>query len=405
MQIDKQRIRIDYAPLNIAVSTVLLSPNSPVVQTYNGFTGEFDPDRELTPTVILPQVVASAADQSWKEPYSNRYLADMKWFANGKDISTLNDWEGKYTIDQTESSMRGALSVRRNFMPGEQVALHFEGKLVDSRLGVSHDIITEPITLACADKSQNMYSLGIGDDQIIQYDPFKDKLFLYEHKVAHGLIQASSATQTAATDENSYLRGISVTLFMGDVSMPTNEYSIKLYRISGTANITLTELTAGKDELVSLSNNRITLDLRLIDKGDYLIKATAEGREVAQMQFSVNRISPAFSVRYKNGTAINPSDTQRYNEVMVDTDGNIVECPGSIIKFEWFTDTKAKTAVQHNEGDVTTFLLSKTGIGNSYDDSWLSIYVTAEPKAAHKVATDENGNTFTDASGNPYIFN
>lgn len=405
MQIDKQRIRIDYAPLNVAVSMVVLTPNSPVVQVYNGFTDEFDPDRELTPTILLPQVVASAADGSWGDPYSNRFLADMKWFANGKDIATLNEWTDKYEINQTDTSLKGALTVKKNLMPGESVALHFEGVLVDNRLGTRIPIQTEPLTLSTSDKSQTMYSIGIGDDQIIQYDVFKDKLFAYDYKVAQGLITPSSATQASAKDENCYLREIDVTLFAGNEPMEGGDYSIKLYRISGTASPSLTELKAGSEELVALTPTKITLDLRLIEKGDYLIKATAENREVAQMQFSVNRINPAFSVRYKNGTDISPSDTQRYNEVMVDTDGNIVECPGSIIKFEWFTDTQAKTGVKHNEGDVTLFLLSKTGIGNSYNDSWLSTYVTAEPKPAHKIATDKNGNIYTDKNGNPYIFN
>lgn len=404
MQIDKQRIRIDYAPLSIAVSTVLLTPNSPLVQVYNGFTDEHDPDRELTPTVILPQVVAAAADQSWKEPYSNRFLADMVWYANGKNIATLSEWTGKYSIDQTETSLRGALTIKKNLMPGEQIALHFEGVLVDNRLGTRIPIATEPVTLSTSDKSQNMYSVGIGDDQIIQYDSFKDKLFLHEYKVAQGLITDSSAAKTAATDENSYLREIPVTVYMGNEPMASG-YSIKLFRITGTSTPQLTELTAGNDELVALSATKITLDLRLIQKENYLIKAIAENREVAQIQFSVSRLNPSFSVRYKNGTAINPGDTQRYNEVMVDTDGNIVECPGSIIKFDWYTDTEAKTGVQHNEGDVTIFLLSKTGIGNSYNDSWLSTYVTAEPKEAHKIATDASGNIYTDAKGNPYIFN
>lgn len=404
MQIDKQRIRIDYAPLNVAVSTVLMTPNSPLTQVYNGFTDEHDPDRELTPTVILPQVVAAAADGSWGDPYSNQFLADMKWYANGKDITTLAEWTDKYAINETVTSMRGALTIKKNLMPGESVALHFEGVLVDNRLGTRIPIATEPVTLSTSDKSQNMYSIGIGDDQIIQYDPFKDKLFLYDFKVSHGLLPASSAAQAAATDENAYIREIPVTVYKGNEPM-TTDYSLKLYRITGTSSPVLTEMKAGTDELIGITATKITLDLRLVQKENYLIKAISENREVAQIQFSVSRLNPSFSVRYKNGTAINPGDTQRYNEVMVDTDGNVVECPGSIIKFDWYTDTEAKKGVQHNEGDVTLFLLSKTGIGNSYNDSWLATYVTAEPKEAHKVATDASGNIYTDASGNPYIFN
>lgn len=405
MEISKKNIRIDYAPLNVAVSVVILTPNSPVTQVFNGFTGEYDPDRSLTPTVILPQVVASAADGSWPQPYSNQYLANMKWFANGEDITTLKDWEGLYVIEQS-GSIRGAIRVKRNLMPGEQISLHFTADLVDSRLGINNPIKTDPIVLSTADKSQNMYSVGIGDDQIIQYNAFKDKLFLYDFKVSHGLMAASTSARSAAKDENSYERDINVHVFRGDEEI-NDGYEIKLFRVNpGSANVSYTEMTVGNDlELTAITRKQISLDLRLIPKGDYVIRIIAENREVAQIQFSINRINPAFAIRTTNGTAINPSDTQRYDEVMVDTDGNIVECPGSIIKFIWKTDTVAKKGVVHNEGEATQFLLSDTGIGSSYNDSWMEIFVEAEPKNAHKVATDKDGNIFTDASGNPFIFN
>ncbi len=401
MEISKKRIRIDYAPLNVAVSVVNITPNSPVVQVFNAFTNQYEPNRALSPTVILPQVVASATDNSWGDPHSNHALAEMKWFANGVDISTLSEWDNLYAIN-TVGSHRGAISIYRNFSPGEQVSLHFEGVLADNRLGVNIPIKTEPIVLSCSDKSQNMYSLSIGDDMIIQYNPFKDKLFLYEYKVAHGLIQASTAAKNAATDENSYNRSIQITLFSGE-QIQTSGYTIKLFRVNSATSFT--ELVAGEDEVVSISPTQVTLDLRLVKKSDYVIRAYAENREVAMVQFSVNRLNPKYTIRMTNGTDIHPNDTQRYDEVMVDNDGNIVECPGSIIRIIWMADSQAKTNVVLNEGDVTQFLLSKTGIGSSYNDSWIELFTMSELKEAHNIATDENNNIFTDENGNDLIFN
>lgn len=401
MEISKKRIRIDYAPLNVAVSVVNMTPNSPVVQVFNGFTNQYEPNRSLSPTIILPQVVASAADNSWGDPHSNHALAEMKWFVNGVDISTLTEWDNLYEI-YTAGSWRGAIAIKKNFSPGEQASLHFEGVLADNRLGVNIPIKTEPIVLSCSDKSQNMYSLSIGDDMIIQYNPFKDKLFLYEYKVAHGLISPSTSAQNAANDENSYNRSIPVTLFCGDNAM-TSGYSIKLFRVNTATSFT--ELVAGEDEVVSISPTQVTLDLRLIKKSDYVIRAYAENREVGRVQFSVNRLNPRYTIRMTNGTDINPTDTQRYDEAMVDNDGNIVECPGSLIRIIWMSDTQAKKDVVLNEGDVTQFLLSKTGIGSSYNDSWLELYTMSELKEAHNIATDENNNIYTDEKGNDFIFN
>lgn len=401
MEISKKRIRIDYAPLNVAVSVVNITPNSPVVQVYNGFTNQYEPNRALSPTVILPQVVASAVDNSWGDPHSNHALADMKWYVDGTDISTLPEWENLYSINQN-GSLRGAISIMRNFSPGEQVSLHFEGVLVDNRLGVNIPIKTEPIVLSCSDKSQNMYSLSIGDDQIIQYNPFKDKLFLYEYKVSHGLLTASTAAQNAATDENAYNRVIPVTLFSGDKVITTG-YNIKLFRVNSATSFT--EIAAGTDEIIAISPTQITLDLRLIHKSDYVIRAYAENREVAMVQFSVNRVNPRYTIRMTNGTDISPFDTMRYDEVMVDYDGNVVDCPGSIIRILWYSDTYAKTNVLLNEGDVTQFLLALTGIGSSYNDSWIELHTESELKEAHSIATDETGEIFTDENGNELIFN
>ena len=55
--------------------------------------------------------------------------------------------------------------------------------------------------LTTVDKSEDTYGLSIGDSQIIQYNPFLDKLLLYDYKVANNLISASTANRNAALDE------------------------------------------------------------------------------------------------------------------------------------------------------------------------------------------------------------
>ena len=88
---------------------------------------------------------------------------------------------------------------------------------------------------------------------------------------------------------------------------------------------------------------------------------------------------------------------------MVHYNGNIVPVPAPILKMVWFTDTDNLTGVQHNEGTETVITLSRTGIGNTYLDDWLDIYVEAEQKPIFKVMTDASGTEYTDKSGNVYI--
>lgn len=401
MQSNRTRIRKVFEPLTVASTIHCTSPASPVTQVLNGSNGEYEPDRDLTPTVILPEVVASASDGSWPTPRSNAYLADMKWFVNGKEITTLPDWTGKYSIDQNGST-RGAISISRNMTAGERVELHFEAVLADARLGVNIPVVTDKILLSTVEKAADGYGMSLGDSNIIQYDPVKDQLALYDYELSHGLRTASTADKTAATaDKCSYLHTIPVALFCGDTEVTTG-VTLKVYRVNSVTS--LTQLTAGQDEVVAITSNSVTLDLRLITKSAYVIKAFVKNVEVAMTEVSVSRIYQAYNATPTNGTDIHPLDKERFDQAMVDCDGNIVEHPGRIYRIKWYTDSYYQTAVAHNEGETTLFRLSDTGIGSSYADSGLDVYFDIEYKEAYSTATD-SGSTLTDGAGNTYIFN
>lgn len=106
MESVKKRIRKDFQPLTIAVSLKIMTPNSPASQVYNSENGEYEPDRGVTPLVILPEVIANCTDGSWNTPYANELLSEMKWYINGKEASTVASWNGKYSIDTVGSTLR-----------------------------------------------------------------------------------------------------------------------------------------------------------------------------------------------------------------------------------------------------------------------------------------------------------
>lgn len=402
METTRKRIRKDYAPLTVSVSLSCLTSGSPVTQVYNAVLDEYEPDRSLTPTVLQPVVTAAASDGSWPQPYANSLLANMVWKVNGVDITTLQDWAGKFSID-TVGSTRGALTITRNLTPNERLSLHFEAELVDNRLGVTHPIVTEEIVLSTVDKSLDSYGLSIGEATAIYYNPFLDKLHLYEYKVGTGQISASTAGRNAAMDDNAYLRTIPITLFQGATKL-TSGYTIKLYRVTNVN--TFTELTASdENEVDEIAATGITLDLRVIEKENYLIKAFINNTEVARIQFSVARLIQGFSCTPTNESAILPGQTERADKVIVDSEGKAVECPESIIAIVWYTDSAYKTNVRHNEGGKTVFQLKDTGVGDTYTDDWLDIFTDAIQKGKYFIAEDEDGNTLTDENGNVLIFN
>lgn len=402
METARKRIRKDYAPLTVSVSLSCLSSGSPVTQVYNAVLNEYEPDRSVTPTILQPVVTAAASDGSWPQPYANSLLANMVWKVNGVDITTLADWAGKFSID-TVGSTRGALTITRNLTPSERFTLHFEAELVDNRLGVIHPIVTDEIVLSTVDKSLDSYNISIGDATAIYYNPFLDKLHLYEYKVAQGKISASSAARTAAMDENAYLRTIPITVFKGPDAI-TSGYTIKLYRVVNAT--TFTEISASdENEVDAITATGITLDLRLVTKENYLIVALIGTTEVARIQFSVARLIQGFSCTPTNESAILPGQTARYDEALVDSEGKAVECPESIIAIVWYTTSAYKSDVRHNEGGHTVFQLKDTGVGDTYTDDWIDIFTEAIQKDAYSIAEDENGNTWLDENDNVLIFN
>lgn len=387
---------------------VCTTPSSPVTQVLNAKLGEYEPDRRLTPTAIHPDVVANASDGSWPVHQVNTLLADIKWLVNGVDISTIAAWQGLYRIS-LEGETRGDITINKNITPNESVELVFEATLPDNRFGINIPIRTEAITLSTTDKSEDSYSLEIGEDQVIKYNPFNDVLHRYEYKVSHGMQEENdNYLELAKDDINSYLRTIPVNLYQGKEMMSTEMYSIKLYQITGVVNgiAKLKELsTDNTEEIEEVTGDAVKIDMRLIDKRDYLVRAFVDNKVVAEKQFSVNRVYPKFTIRPTNGTSIGVNDTERYDIAMVDCEGNIVDVPESIIKIIWKTDTQALTNIIHGEGADIVIQLINTGVGNTYNDDWIDVYCEGEQKEVMSVAVEPDGTEWTDEEGNNYIFN
>ena len=77
------------------------------------------------------------------------------------------------------------------------------------------------------------------------------------------------------------------------VNKITTGYTIELYQVNSISS--QTRMTTANHEIVALSLTSLTMDLRLIEKGDYLLLVKVGGKEVARQQFSVNRVYPKFT--------------------------------------------------------------------------------------------------------------
>ena len=398
MQSLRRRIRRDFAPLTVSVSLEVVSTGSPATQVFDEASNEFDPDRSVTPTVIIPRVSARANDGSWDNNTGNEVLAEVQWYVGETLITEAEGWTetDDYEIIY-EGANAGQITIKKNIVSNEVVSLRFKAVIPDKRFGNNIPVVSDPIILSTFVKGLGGWSIEIGNNTTFQYNPFLDRLFRYQYQVAHGITPVEKS-ETEATDGNSYIQKFPITVHTAQ----KDSYDITVYRNIDQSE----EVTETDDEVIEKSKDSITLDLRLIEKADYYVVLRSGMKERCRAQFAISRVYPPFKMIPANGTSINEGDKYYYNVVMVTSNGNIVQNPESIIKILWETDTASKKGVVHNEGVTTSIRLSDTGIGDNATNGWLDIYTDGEQKPAHVVATDKEGNEYTDGeNGEILIFN
>ena len=413
METSKKRLRRDYAPLNVSVGITCASPSSPVMQVYNGMTGTYEPDRSLTATVLMPVVHADANDGSLAKALRNGSVANVKWFVNNVDITTIEEWKDLYAIKLgTDDDERGALCVYRNVEPGETLTFRFEGQIYDARLGVTINLRSTEMAMATIDKGMDEFSINTDAPTNMVYDPFLDKLLAYDYQVAHGETDASGAAKAAATDGNAYLRTVGIHLLRGSKPYAGGDVTLRLCRATGVSNgsVTLEEVDTDDPtcEVLEFAADHMTLDLRMAEKADYVIIATYNGQEVARTQFAMYRTAPVYRVEVGNGADFTAKTTMHYNEAMVSSHGKVISCPSAVLDIVWKTDTANAAAMTHNEGRTTAIDLAKAGVGDTYADNWMDVYVETRQRGAFSVAstTADDGSevVLTDESGQVLIF-
>lgn len=397
------KVRRVYALLNTTQQIVCISGNSPVTQVWNPTVSQYEPSRNITPCVLRPDITAYASDGTWKYLQANSQLADMEWFINGQEISKVWKAGTDYEIVTSEGDDRGNLKIYRNVAVGEQFSLKFKAVIVDYRTKTNVPVSTDEIVMTTVAKADDGYSMGSNEDENIKYNPLIDKLFLYDYKVAHGLIAASDAVRSACINNNAYIRKVSFYVFKGK-NKQASGYSVKLFKMNGSA---LNQLSVGMNEVTEITLDHVTLDLRLVDNATYVIKAYVSNNEVANFQFSVSRIYPKLHIEAGDATDIAPNMDNRKQIAMVSTNGMALENPENALLLKWSTkatDNGKTTTKQWNEGEVCIFDISATGMGLTTDDE-LEIACDADYKPKMDFFVDGSGNAFVDENGNYLIGN
>lgn len=405
-----KRIRKEYAPLTINCNLVCISPANPVAQAYDAVSGEYQPDRTVSPTVILPDVTVNAPDGSWLQTDGNPILAQMQWYVNGAPIEDYTPWtEGReYEISTDADSNRGALRIGGlsgctdtvNLQPDTRLVLSFSAVIADTRLGINVPVLSDEIILSTIEKTEDGYSVSVGTGPDRLYNPFKDMLLQYDNSVSIGEITPSQSAYDDANDQNSYLKAIPVYVFRANNPILSG-YTLKVYRIENGAPV---ELEEGDDELLSVSLDEIVFDMRLVESDTYEVRiySSTSGNLVAQTSFTLAREYPAYRVNIENGIDLNPDDRVYLSPLQVSSEAKDIIHPEVVIDIEWFTDTTARQNVSHCVGENADIPIADTGLGNSSSNNTMDVYVDTAQKGRRSQAVSEGGEPFlfTDEDGN-----
>lgn len=368
MKVVQKRIRRQFSPMSVIPYIQVLGSSQ--TQVFRAASQSYEPNRTLTPTVIRPEVSVYDPDLVFENGTANRKLGYIKWYVNGVDVTTTDDYlNGLYAIDLSDSIMRGTLSVKKNVSPETRVKLRFEAILPDTRTGQNLTVSIDNILLTTQDVAPDKWTVELNCPTEVLVNPI-------------------SMTEQLVITPN---------LFRGTDLIPlaSNGISFMLYSMNGTNRVPVTTY-----ELISIVQGVVTLDLRLIQKKDYLLSVIWNNSiEIAYVQFSVMRYYPHVKAEMVDYGDILPNQQVIYAMALVHSPTGVVADPGKYYTIEWHT-VSPYGDVTHNQGELAEIDVNRSGIGTGGVD----IYYTIDEKEAMKVGTDSAGEVYT-VDNEPIIFN
>ena len=402
--------RVKFEPLNVSCSLVCITPQSPMAQVVNTTLSpiEYEPDRSVTPTLVLPEVRAIDLDNVFQHGAVNQYLTldSLEWTVDGKSINSVWTEGVDYEIIKAEDDTRGALKVFKNLGANENAVLHFKGKFLDWRTGIILNVESGDEALTCTDKGENIIQCHI-DKPVVEYDPLFDDLLLYDYKVARGIpVQGSRADYI---NGKSFEQTINVVLTDGTTECATLPDGISMKLVKLGSDTALVANSEENPEVMEISYPNIKFDMRLIDKADYEVQFLKGSTMVCRATIGLHT-SCTMPVLGQGaiGSDIAASQKEYFNSVLLNLADRQVEYPELYYLIQWFTQAKYndngtwKYATQKawQRGVNMAAPVADLGIGLTQNDSFFDFWFELEAHKPCQLLTDENGLILTDEDGN-----
>lgn len=402
--------RVKFEPLNVSCSLVCLTPQSPMAQVINSTLSpiEYEPDRSVSPTLVLPEVRAIDLDNVFQHGAANQYLAldRLDWTVDGNPIDSVWTEGVDYEIIKSEDDTRGALKVFKNLGVNEKAVLHFKGKFIDWRTGIILVVESGYAALTCTDKGEDVMNCHI-DKPVVEYDPLFDDLLLYDYKKAREIPVYGSREEYV--NGKSFEQTVNVVLTDGTKECATLPDGISMKLVKLGSNTAIVANSEENPEVMEIGYPNIKFDMRLIDKADYEVQFLKDSTIICRATIGLHTscTMPVFG-QGTSGADIAASQSEYFNSAMLNLADRQVDYPELYYLIQWYTQAK------YNDNGTWKYAAQKTwqrgvnleaavadlGIGLTQNNSFFDFWFELEAHKPCQLLKDEDGLILTDENGN-----
>lgn len=394
--------RIKFEPLNLTCSLVCLTPQSPVTQTINTLLSpvQYEPDRTLTPTLVLPEVRVIDVNNIFEKGAANKFLSldTLQWYIDEEPIETVWEEGIDYDILTTEDANRGALKIYKNLNGSESAVLHFTGEFLDWRTGIVYQVESDDMALTCTDKGESTYRCSV-DKPLIEYDPLYDDLLVYEHK--KGIGEPVIGTREDYLKGHCYDTNVRILLVCGSAEITELPSEIDFKLVDLTTGEELSVGGANSDEIVALSPTNIHFDLRMVERREYDAQFWSGDKMIAHATIGIHRKVTMPTEGYPAFNADLTTGQKMYNNRVLLTLGDrTIEYPELYYGIQWYTQSRTLLGVNDpiawQRGEYLYAPIEEIGVGTTVNDAYFEVWFDLTEQSASSIMCDETGEVLLD---------
>lgn len=399
-----QRFRRHVAPYDTFCSIRVVSGTNycPAVQSISA-SGSPDIDRTSVPTIIAADVVATTKDNSGTiDSILNSSVTNIKWYVQkgsesvGKDITTHSEWSSSdYSFGS--GADKGRLTVSKNIPAGTSWRIWFECDINDTRLGytVAVHVVSDAVLLFSIADAGEQYIMSIDRPSAEIYEPALDARLLHDWKTGNGI------ASTFVDDGKTYLRKMNVALKKGKDVLSASDYTIKIFKVSGSNRTEVT--TSTERSIEAISGNEITFNLLFSEEITFQISCFVGTNEVARKNYGWAWSSefPTTDEGIVGGATYCDGEQQSYRPKF-NFAGSVLECPCVAFCLDWYYRKNSALTYVGN-GEVQTYDLTDGNMFVSGSTEGEAVLQISKRGAFAYVA--DGSDRLVDDSGNYYIEN